>query len=198
MGFITTGKAAEICGVGVNTIKNWIKNGHLQAIQLPGGHWRIPRGEFERFLEGMGLPGSNGCAGAPRVLVIDDDTHVHEFVREACELCCDAEVELAFAEDGLAGLIEIGRFRPQLLVLDIMMPGINGLELIQRIKADVARYGDIKILAMTGAQEKRLVMHRLRQAAPDAVLLKPVSVADFSATLSGLVECGGSEVAHGR
>jgi len=195
MELITTGKAARICGVGLNTIKSWIKGGHIKGIQLPSGHWRIPLAELDRFLATSVLADNVSEAGDAeiihsakrcRVLVVDDDPHIHAFVEDSC-LLAGIDAEFVFCSDGFAGLIEIGRFKPDLLVLDIMMPQINGLELIQRLKQDAMLASTMPILVMTGAQDKRLVMHRLEQAGPDAILHKPVAAAALVAEISRLL-----------
>ena len=194
MKMLTTGQAANICGVGVNTIKNWIKNGYISAVQLPSGHWRIPAGECERLLAEAGksavagkkeVRSTDSIGERPRVLVVDDDPHMHSYITDACAVS-GIDTELGFASDGYDGLIEIGRFRPHLLVLDIMMPKINGLELIQRIKNDTDK-SSMAILVITGAQERRLVMHRLDRAGPDAILHKPLEMHLLIETMTGLL-----------
>ena len=199
MRLITTGKAASICGVSLNTIKSWIKSGHIRAIQLPSGHWRIPAAELDRLLaaasdvgEKEGKDLHDSCSERPRVLVVDDDMHMHAFVEDACEVG-GLDTEFVFSSDGYAALIEIGRFKPHLLVLDIMMPNINGLELIQRIKKDRELAQSMPILVITGAQNRRLVMHRLEQAGPDAILHKPVVVPRLIDTMRNLLNQGGGK-----
>jgi len=205
MELITTGKAARICGVGLNTIKSWIRSGHIRAIQLPSGHWRIPVVELDRFRVHAGLsadaenaaPVLNHASGLPRVLVVDDDVNMHAFVEDACALG-GLDAEFVFSSDGYAGLIEIGRFKPDLLVLDIMMPQINGLEVIQRIKQDTTLALTMPVLVVTGAQDRRLVMHRLERAGPDAILYKPVTAPALVQTMSRLLnqKGRGAMVAH--
>jgi len=199
---ITTGKAARICGVGLNTIKSWIKGGHIRGIQLPSGHWRIPVTELDRFLATSVLAAKVRKIADPeismpstkrsRVLAVDDDPHMHAFVEDTC-LFGGIDAEFLFCSDGFAGLIEIGRFKPDLLVLDIMMPQINGLELIQRLKQDEALAATMPILVMTGAQDRRLVMHRLEQSGPDAILHKPVAAEALVAAVSRLLADHGCE-----
>ncbi|EAU55553.1 excisionase [Mariprofundus ferrooxydans] len=206
LNLITTGKAARICGVGLNTIKSWIRSGHIRGIQLPSGHWRIPAVELDRFLataefnsgaknrKPLQSVDSNG--ERPRVLVVDDDPQMHVFIEDACGVG-GMDAEFVFSSDGYAGLIEIGRFKPHLLVLDIMMPEINGLELIQRIKKDVELARSMPVLVITGAQNRRLVMHRLEQAGPDAILHKPVAAPVLIETMRSLLEqCGSKGAAH--
>ncbi|TLS67674.1 response regulator [Mariprofundus erugo] len=203
---MTTGKAARICGVGLNTIKSWIRSGHIKAIQLPSGHWRISAAELDRFLASAGQkngPEEERCvepaaaAESFRILVVDDDPHIHSFVEDAC-MMGGINAEFVFAHDGYAGLIEIGRFTPHLLVLDIMMPEINGLELIERIKKDAELAATMSTLVLTGAQDRRLVMQRLSKAGPDAVLHKPVAVPTLVETIGSLLMAGKQQVvAHG-
>lgn len=207
MNLITTGKAARICGVALNTIKSWIRSGHIRGIQLPSGHWRIPAVELDRFLataefntgaknKEQLLQSVNSNEGRPRVLVVDDDPQMHVFIEDACGVS-GMDAEFVFSSDGYAGLIEIGRFKPHLLVLDIMMPEINGLELIQRIKKDVELARSMPILVITGAQNRRLVMHRLEQAGPDAILHKPVTAPVLIETMRSLLDqCGGEGAAY--
>ena len=205
MNLITTGKAARICGVGLNTIKSWIRSGHIRGIQLPSGHWRIPEAELDRFLamagmnaaaeKNRGLQPVDSNRGRPRVLVVDDDPQMHVFIEDACGVG-GMDAEFVFSSDGYAGLIEIGRFKPHLLVLDIMMPEINGLELIQRIKKDVELARSMAILVVTGARDRRLVMHRLEEAGPDAILHKPVALPALIETMRTLLDqCGSKEIA---
>lgn len=202
---MTTGKAARICGVGLNTIKSWIRSGHIQAIQLPSGHWRISAAELDRFLASAGQQSSTeeSCAAPAlraepfRILVVDDDPHIHAFVEDAC-MVGGINAEFVFAHDGYAGLIEIGRFSPHLLVLDIMMPEINGLELIQRVKKDAGLAGTMSTLVLTGAQDRRLVMHQISKAGPDAILHKPVAVPMLVETIRSLLMVEGKQaVGHG-
>jgi len=117
---------------------------------------------------------------------------MHAFVEDACEVG-GLDAEFVFSSDGYAALIEIGRFKPHLLVLDIMMPNINGLELIQRIKKDRELAQSMPILVITGAQNRRLVMHRLEQAGPDAILHKPVVVPRLIDTMRNLLNQGGGK-----
>lgn len=115
---------------------------------------------------------------AVRVLVVDDDPKACEFITDVMA-CAPIACEVMCAHDGYAGLIKIGQVRPQLLVLDIMMPEINGLELLHRLRARPDLCGESKILVYTGAVDRPLVMRKAREARPDAMLLKPATVDDF-------------------
>lgn len=177
--YITTGEAAKRCGVKLNTIKNWIRNGDISAIQTPGGHWRIPQATFMAFMETFDTPVTppkiHATRGGKRILVIDDDLSAHELVIGALEIHCPDD-DVFSAHDGYSGLIEIGRLQPELIILDIMMPGVSGLEVIHRLKAADSPLPGAKIIAITAASDRRLVVNRIRQSGIDALLFKPLDI----------------------
>ena len=184
--YITTGEAAKLCGVKLNTIKNWIRQGDIPAIQTPGGHWRIPRASFLTFMEKFTAPIMNDKADSlmspKRILLIDDDVSAHELMIGALE-ADDAKYELYSAHSGCSGLIEIGRLQPDLIVLDIMMPDINGLEIIHRLKGAESPLPEAKIVVVTAASDRRLVVNRIKKANPEALLFKPLNLIAFTNTV---------------
>jgi len=179
--FLTTGKAAKICGVRVNTIKSWIQNGSLHAIQTPGGHWRIPQDAFLEFVARHSIPLPESMKDQAttleqrRILIIDDDPMVHELIVGALDLS-PFHYEIKSAYDGCSGLMQVGLFRPHVLILDIMLPEINGLEVIHRLKHQSENLGGMKILAITAATDRFLVMKKLKEAEPEAILSKPLKL----------------------
>jgi len=177
--YLTTGEAAKRCGVKLNTIKNWIRNGDISAIQTPGGHWRIPQAPFALFMKKFNAhvrqPNSDVLVAKKRILVIDDDISAHELVLGALEMYCP-NYEVYSAYDGYSGLIEIGRLQPDLILLDIMMPDINGLEIIQRLKAKNTPLPNANIIAITAASDKRLVVNRIHKTNIEGVFFKPLNI----------------------
>jgi len=175
--YLTTGEAAKICGVKLNTIKNWIRNGDLSAIQTPGGHWRIPHAQFMVFVEKFNTPMTHARSEqtANRILVIDDEISAHELVTESLHMHCP-DYDVHSAHDGYSGLIAIGRLQPDLIILDIMMPDINGLEIIQHLKAADSPLPGAKVIAITGALDRKLVVNRILQAGVEALLFKPLEI----------------------
>jgi len=180
MDYLTTGEAAKACGVRINTIKHWIQKGNFEAVLTPGGHWRILKPSFEDFLRtwNANVLQPQQHTEAMRILIVDDDPQIHDLVHGAMALSrypCD----ISSAYDGYAGLIQIGLMRPQLLVLDIMLPEINGLEIIRRLKDQPDLRKNMRILALTGAQDRKLVVNKLKAAAPDAILFKPAGIQEL-------------------
>jgi len=187
MGYVTTGEAAKMLGVGVNSVKRWIASGDLRGMQTPGGHWRIPETALHSFMRERGMMAPEREQRAtPRVLIVDDD-------RAACALLgalleqADTPLDVKCVHDGYTGLIQIGSWRPDVLVLDILMPGINGLDVLHRLRNDRELLGDMAIVVVTSAFDQTDLMRGVRKPRPDAVLSKPVDAQRLLGVVSTLV-----------
>lgn len=192
MEFFTTGEAARMCGVQLNTIKNWIRNGEIPAVRTPGGHWRIPRAGFLAFMHRMGMPVEENTSKhetnrRPCILIIDDDPAAHDLMSGMLSLEFP-EHEIHSAFDGYTGLIDIGLYQPDLVLLDIMMPEINGLEIIHRLKQPDSPMPHARIIAVTAASDRKLVVNRIRNAKPEALLFKPLDADTFTETVRKVLE----------
>lgn len=175
MVYMTTGEAARMLGVGLNTVKRWISSGDLRGICTPGGHWRISKDDLYAFMRanGMPIPDSNKTTPA-RVLIVDDDPSVCTLLEAVLEQA-GFPSEVQCAHDGYTGLMRIGAWRPDVLVLDILMPGINGLEVLRRIRAD-PDLNDMVIVVVTAIFDQPDVIQAARSAGVAAILPKPVEV----------------------
>jgi excisionase family DNA binding protein len=139
--WLTLGQAAKFLGVAQSTIRKWSDNGRVPAFYTPGGHRRYRRRDLEAFLDRSG-PG--GKETGPLVLVVDDDAHVREFIRVNLE----AEgYSVREAESAEAGLTAIEDQAPDLVLLDVMMPNVNGWEMLQRMQE---RHGSIPVIMFSG------------------------------------------------
>lgn len=116
-----------------------------------------------------------------RVLIVDDEPSVCMLLSDMTKQCWpDAEVKSV--EDGYTGLVEIGRWRPDILLLDIFMPGIDGLEVLRRLRADDELRGDMDIIVITAGYDRPEIRRKLRQQA-DVVLGKPVQLGELRIAL---------------
>jgi excisionase family DNA binding protein len=141
--WLTLGQAAKFLGVAQSTIRKWSDLGRVPAFYTPGGHRRYKRGDLEDFLENSG-PGKS--ERGPLVLVVDDDPQVREVVRINLELEGYAVREAADAEDGLAALEDEA---PDLILLDVMMPQVDGWEMLQRVQ-ERHGFGSIPVVMFSG------------------------------------------------
>jgi len=176
MDYLTTGEAARLCGVGINTVKRWIQKNELKCVITPGGHWRIVESEFHRFLAAHNMK-LQAEAQTHKVLLIEDDEAMISMIEAAIELSA-SDIQFDSASDGYTGLMKVGNMQPDLLILDIMLPEINGLELIQRIRSANIIQG-LRIIVITGASDRRIVKRALEKADVDAVLFKPFEIAEL-------------------
>jgi excisionase family DNA binding protein len=140
---LTLGQAAKYLGVAQSTIRKWSDLGRVPAFYTPGGHRRYRRTDLDAFLERSG-PGKP--ARGPMVLVVDDDEQVREVVRVNLEMEGYAVREAANAEEGLSALEEDA---PDLILLDVMMPQVDGWEMLRRVQ-ERHGIGSIPVVMFSG------------------------------------------------
>jgi excisionase family DNA binding protein len=127
--WLTLGQAAKYLGVAQSTIRKWSDQGRVPAFYTPGGHRRYRRRDLDIFLDRSG-PGGAAQTG-PLVLIVDDDERVREYVRVNLEMEGYVVREAGSAEEGLAVLEEVS---PDLVLLDVMMPEVDGWEMLRRVQ----------------------------------------------------------------
>jgi excisionase family DNA binding protein len=127
--WLTLGQAAKYLGVAQSTIRKWSDQGRVPAFYTPGGHRRYRRGDLDNFLNRSG-PNASDQTG-PLVLIVDDDERVREYVRVNLEMEGYTVREAANAEEGLNVLEEVS---PDLILLDVMMPEVDGWEMLRRVQ----------------------------------------------------------------
>ena len=167
---ITTGTVAEHCEVTYETVKNWIRQDKLPAYETPGGHHRILITEFSEFLERYGMPVyQDPSAQKPRVLVVDDDETLTSTMADYFTKV--AGYECTTASDGYEAGVKIVGFAPDLVILDLIMPNMNGFEVCEKIKS-AKETNHILELAITGHSEDGNT-DRIVATGVDEVLVKP-------------------------
>src|SRR5205085_1010905 len=145
--WLTLGQAARFLGVAQSTIRKWSDQGRVPAFYTPGGHRRYRRADLETFLERSG-PGGATKSG-PLILLVDDDERVRELVRVNLEFEGYSVREAASAEAGLAAMEDA---RPDLVLLDVMMPQVDGWEMLRRVQ-ERHGIGAIPVVMFSGQVE---------------------------------------------
>jgi excisionase family DNA binding protein len=147
--WLTLGQAARFLGVAQSTIRKWSDQGRVPAFYTPGGHRRYRRSDLERFLERSG-PGGATRAG-PLILLVDDDAKVRELVRVNLEFEGYTVREAGSAEEGMSAIEDA---RPDLILLDVMMPQVDGWEMLRRVQ-ERHGVGAIPVVMFSGKVDER-------------------------------------------
>jgi excisionase family DNA binding protein len=175
--FFTTFEISQICGVNPTTVQNWIKRKKLKAFQTPGGHRRVRREDLIAFMKEFGMPFPEGFSQTPPlVMIVDDESDILDMLEDLFK-STEENVTVVKAQSGIVALLMIGEYKPDLLVLDIMMPGMNGYEVCQRIKSGPGTQ-NTKIIAISG-DHNPAVRERILSAGADRFFTKPLDVVDF-------------------
>lgn len=169
----TTHEIARFCGVYPSSVVNWINSGKLKAFQTAGGHHRVTKEELLGFMKQLDIPIPPEVAGRARVLVVDDDAEFARVVKRAFSRHPE-HYEADVCGDGVDALIRIGQAPPVLVILDMVMPKMDGLQVCKVLKSK-PETRRIKIIAVSG---KRLSVGeaKLAEIGVDAFYRKPVDV----------------------
>ncbi|PIG09769.1 MULTISPECIES: response regulator [Comamonas] len=158
----STRDVARVLGLAVRSVQLMVDRGELDAWKTPGGHRRIARASVESWLarhqdwsqqqEQEAAPVSSASMHARlRVLLIEDSAHFQNLVRML--MAHDfPEVELCVAEDGIVGLAMAGELQPDVLIVDILLPGIDGATLIARMRSH-PQFQRTRVLVLTSLDE---------------------------------------------
>ncbi|MFG0328556.1 MAG: response regulator [Phycisphaerales bacterium] len=181
----TTGEAAEICKVSQQTIIRCFDSGRLQGFRVPGSRFRrIPRGELIRFMRDNEIPLDALHDGDHRILIVDDDENIIELFKDVLAKNDKYEVETAATGYDAGMLTE--SFKPNLVILDYMLPDINGNLVCQRIRSN-PELADTKIIIVSGVVNRDEIDDLLRSGADDFVK-KPFNIDQLLQRIDELLE----------
>lgn len=167
----TTHEVSRLLQVNPRSVINWIDQNLLPSYRTPGGHRRIRRDDLLGFLRKHQIPTppslmEDGCFS---VLIVDDEEDITQIIKAYFER--KGGFQVTTVSDGISALLEVGRAKPDLLVLDIMIPGVDGVEVCRRIKADPS--ASTIIIAISGQPE---LEKKILQAGGDIFLTKPLDL----------------------
>ncbi len=181
----TTGEAAEICKVSQQTIIRCFDAGRLQGFRVPGSRFRrIPRIELLRFMKANDIPTESLESAKKRVLVVDDDEQIVELFLDI--LGRDDRFEVQTAATGYDAGVLTEQFRPHLVLLDYMLPDINGNLVCDRIRANPDLAGT-KIIIVSGVVKPDEI-DALMESGADDFVKKPFDIGELIERVKGLLE----------
>ncbi|NDH93464.1 MAG: response regulator [Planctomycetia bacterium] len=147
----TTGEAAKICKVSQQTIIRCFDSGQLKGFRVPGSRFRrIPRDQLFLFMRDNGIPTDALESGRRKILVVDDDQDLVELITDVLER--DGRFETRSVNNGFDAGMLVKDYRPDLIVLDVMLPDINGKEVCQRVRSD-STMDEVRIICISGMCE---------------------------------------------
>ena len=169
----TTGEAAKVCKVSQQTIIRCFDNGQLKGFRVPGSKFRrIPREALYKFMKDNGIPTDALESGKRKVLLVDDDVDIVEMIHKALEE--DGRFEVRIAANGFDAGMMVKEYRPDLIILDVMLPDINGKEVCHRVRSDNS-LEEVRIICISGMVEEDKIQE-LKLAGADDFLHKPFDV----------------------
>lgn len=169
----TTGEAAKVCKVSQQTIIRCFDNGQLKGFRVPGSKFRrIPREALYKFMKDNQIPTDALESGKRKVLVVDDEPEIVEIITQG--LLDDGRFEIKVAANGFDAGMMVKEYRPDLIVLDVNLPDINGKEVCHRVRAD-QNLEEVRIICISGeVMEDRI--QELKLAGADDFVQKPFDV----------------------
>ena len=167
---LTIPQAAKYCAISRWTLRNFVKSGDLKASRTPGGHFRIRKSDLESFIYEKGIyPLVHNRSSSKKILIVDDDPLIQDLLTK---MLSKDGYQTEVAADGFDAGFKIKDFEPGLIILDLIMPGMNGFEVCRRVKEN-SEASHMKILAITGYDTKEN-REKIMEAGADGYLAKPL------------------------
>ena len=170
--YYTPNEVAELLMVSPITVRQWAQKGWLEARTTAGGHRRFLYKDIEKFAKERDLTLLTTHEDVLRILIVDDDTQLAGFLVELLT-GFDTAVETEVAHDGFSAGRKLQEFEPDIMLLDLMMPGMNGFDVCHQLK-DVLLRKSLRIIAMTGFPSKENI-DRIINAGAETCLAKPLN-----------------------
>jgi len=169
--YYTPNEVAQLFMVSPVTVRQWAQKGLLTAALTAGGHQRFLHQELIRFAHERGLTLNWPGQGTTKILIVEDDEQVAGFLYEFLQGRPGIEA-VDIAESGFEAGRKVQSFNPSVVLLDLMMPGMDGFAVCQNLKADPITRG-IRVLAMTGYPTADNI-ERIMDAGAEVCLAKPI------------------------
>jgi excisionase family DNA binding protein len=185
-------EVAKLCGVVNQTAINWIRSGHLKAFTTPGGQYRVYAEDLVSFLKSrdmripdelrddLTMPVDTGLA-----LIVDDDKDLNTILKRLLERKIE-DLRVAQAFDGFEAGRILAERHPAIVLLDINLPGVDGISLCKKIRSDES-LGQPAVIAMTGVAQEE-AEPQMMQAGADAFFAKPLNFEALIAKTKELLE----------
>lgn len=180
---ITVAEASKICGVTRATVWRWIKQGDLKAGTTAGGHHRIQEQDLASFMDKRKMHASYRGKKQFKILIVDDDETIQELFRR---FLSNKQFRLEFASDGFEAGIQTNKFKPDLIILDLYLPKVDGFNVCDHIKNN-KETKHIKILAISG-DNTEAIRTKIMKAGADFFFSKPFDMPEIQKKIENLLK----------
>jgi excisionase family DNA binding protein len=189
MEVLTMSQASELCRVSIRTIINWVEAGHIRSYKTVGGHRRIQKEDLIKFMcdHDMPLPSEEKRDVRKKILVIDDDKIIVKTIVMALEED-EHGYDVMSAADGFEAGLQLAYFKPDLVILDIMMPDINGYEVCKRIRSN-NETKCIKVIVLSAYLDEE-TFAKMKGYGADVCYSKPLLLPDLKVEVAKLLGTG--------
>lgn len=180
----TTGEVADICQISQQTVIRCFDNGRLRGFRVPGSRFRrVPRESLVQFMRENGIPIARLQRGKKRILIVDDDPEIVDMLRDLLQ--ADGRFEVKTAGTGYDAGLLTQQFNPDLMILDYMLPDINGNVVLERVRKN-HELAHIKVVLVSGVVNPEEVQALLAAGANDFIK-KPFDINHLIQRIAELV-----------
>ena len=181
----TTGEAAQICKVSQQTIIRCFDSGRVEGFRIPGSKFRrIPRQKLIKFMRENNIPIDSIESGKKKVLIVDDDAEIVELIADI--LVRDGRFDIKTAISGYDAGVQTQQFRPDLILLDYMLPDVNGNVVCQTIRRN-PEFQTIKIIIISGVIKQDEIDLLLKSGAEDFIK-KPFNIVELTDKITNVLQ----------
>jgi excisionase family DNA binding protein len=180
--FLTTRQAAARLGFSLGTVQNMVESGKLEAWKTSGGHRRIPLAAVEALLSKRQITSGKSGTDSPIDILISEDDPTLQLLYQLTIEGWELPVTLRQAANGFEGLLEVGKRAPDILIADLMMPGMDGFEMIRQLRA-TPTLASMDIVVVSALDRSEIEKHALPSNV--TIFTKPIPFHEIKGFLLG-------------
>lgn len=180
--FLTTRQAAARLGFSLGTVQNMVESGKLEAWKTSGGHRRIPLAAVEALLSKRQITSGKSGTDSPIDILISEDDPTLQLLYQLTIEGWELPVTLRQAANGFEGLLEVGKRAPDILIVDLMMPGMDGFEMIRQLRA-TPTLASMDIVVVSALDRSEIEKHALPSNV--TIFTKPIPFHEIKGFLLG-------------
>jgi len=181
----TTYQAAKICDIHLTTVVNWMKHGGLKGYATPGGHRRIKKEDLISFMKEKGIPLPEELKKTKKsILIVDDDP---EMLEELGEVLSNVDFDFDLASDGFEAGKKVYQNKPDIILLDFKMPGMDGFAVCEILHRDEETQ-NIPIIAISALKSDDEIRD-IKQCGVREYLPKPINIKKLIKSIRSILGC---------